>query len=67
MTAIPTSPPPPKREITLRTQSITDDDVVLIKDLDAVAHLKRTTRSQVVADLIKKTLGDGFADQIKAA
>jgi hypothetical protein len=67
MNATPTDHRPPKREITLRTQAITADDLVLLKDLDAVAHLKRCTRTQVVADIVQRTLGPKFAPQVAAA
>lgn len=70
MTAKPSPPTdhrPPKREVTLRTTDITADDLTLLKDLDAVAHLKRTTRTQVVADIVRRTLGPKFAPQVAAA
>jgi hypothetical protein len=70
MTAKPSPPTdhrPPKREVTLRTTDITADDLTLLKDLDAVAHLKRTTRTQVVADIVRRTLGPKFATQVAAA
>lgn len=70
MTANPSPPTdhrPPKREVTLRTTDITADDLTLLKDLDAVAHLKRTTRTQVVADIVQRTLGPKFAPQVAAA
>jgi hypothetical protein len=70
MTANPSPPTdhrPPKREVHLRTTDITADDLTLLKDLDAVAHLKRTTRTQVVADIVQRTLGPKFAPQVAAA
>ena len=62
-----TSKSPPKREVALRTADITADDLTLLKDLDAVAQLKRTTRTQVVADIVQRTLGPKFAPQVAAA
>ncbi len=70
MNANPTPPTdhrPPKREVHLRTADITADDLTLLKDLDAVAQLKRTTRTQVVADIVQRTLGPKFAPQVAAA
>lgn len=59
--------PAPKREVTLRTTTITADDTALLKDLDAVAHLTRRSRTDVVADIVKRTLGPKFARQVAAA
>jgi len=70
MTAKPSPPTdhrPPKREVHLRTTDITADDLTLLKDLDAVAHLKRCSKSDVVADIVKRTLGPKFATQVAAA
>jgi hypothetical protein len=55
------------REVLLRTAAITADDLQLLQDLDAVAHLKRTTRTAVVADIVQRTLGPKFAPQVAAA
>ncbi len=60
-------PKTPKREVTLRTKDITDDDLTLLKDLDAVAHLQRTTRTAVIADLVKRTLHPRFSTHVAAA
>lgn len=57
---------PIRREVTLRTAAITADDAVLLQDLDAVARLKRTTRSAIVADIVRQTLGPRFAKHISA-
>lgn len=70
MTAKPSPPTdhrPPKREVALRTADITADDLALLQDLDAVAHLKRTTRTQVIADIVQRTLGPNLAPQVAAA
>lgn len=58
---------PPKREVTLRTKDITADDLTLLHDLDAVAHLQRTTRTAVIAELIKRTLPPRLATHVAAA
>lgn len=63
----PTDHRPPKREVTLRTTDITADDLTLLKDLDAVAQLQRKSRTQVVADIVQRTLGPKFARQVHAA
>ena len=63
----PTDHRPPKREVTPPTDALTADDPPLLKDPDAVAHLKRTTRTQVVADIVQRTLGPKFASQVAAA
>mgnify|MGYP006371158595 CR=1 FL=1 len=63
----PTDHRPPQRAVTLRPAAITADDLTLLQDLDAVAHLKRTTRTQVAADIVQRTLGPKFASQVAAA
>jgi len=57
----------PKREVTLHTKDITEDDLTLLADLDAVAQLQRTTRTEVIANLVKRTLPPQFATQVAAA
>jgi hypothetical protein len=59
--------PSPKREVHLRTKDITEDDLTLLADLDAVAQLQRTTRSAVIANLFKRTLPPPFTTQVAAA
>lgn len=63
----PSDPRPLKREVTVRTTHITADDFALLQDLDAVAHLRRTSRDAVVADIIQRTLGPKFAPHVAAA
>lgn len=58
---------PPRREVTLRTATITADDLTLLADLDAVAHLTRRSRTDIVADIVKRTLGPKFTRQVAAA
>jgi hypothetical protein len=71
--AMPTKPSPPtdhrpaRREVHLRTKDITEDDLTLLADLDAVAQLQRTTRTEVIANLVKRTLPPQFATQVAAA
>jgi len=59
--------PSPKREVHLRTKDITEDDLTLLADLDAVAQLQRTTRSAVIANLFKRTLPPHFPTHVAAA
>lgn len=60
------SKPRPRREVVIRTASVTQDDTILLQDLDAVARLRRTTRTAIVADIVKQTLGPKFSKHITA-
>lgn len=51
------------RPVTLRPI----EDITLLEDLRAAAHLKRTTPKALVADIIRTHLGPKFAPHVAAA
>jgi len=56
--------PRPRLPLTVRT--INPADAALLADLEAAAHLQRTTSRQLVADIVARALGPKFAKHIAA-
>lgn len=68
MQPMPKKTAPHRREVRLKTSDITADisDTMTLKKLDAVATLKGTTRTAILASLVATALGPRFTKHITA-